>query len=92
MCGDALGPVPKVVTGHVRIRAQSVPSLVALVHLDVGGTCSFERSQSQTRVVCLAEAERWLGAGEGMLGVFLAGVARWGFSRAGEAAFLGADE
>ena len=76
MSEDVLYLVPKVVTIHVRTRAQSVPSLVALVHLGVGETCSFERNQSQTQVVCLAEVERWPGAGEGTLGVFLAWVAR----------------
>jgi len=92
MYEDVLRPVPKVVTVHARTRVQSVPFLVALVHLGVGGTCSFERNQSQMWLVCLAEAERWLGVGEGALGVFLAGVVMWGFLRAAEAAFPGADE
>lgn len=92
MSEDILRLVPKAVTVHVRTMAQSVPSLVALVHLGVGGTYSFERSQSRTRVVCLAEAERWLGAREGALDVFLVGVVRWGFLRVVGAAFPGADE
>jgi len=92
MSEDALRPVPMVVTAHVRTRAQSVLSPAALVRLGVGGTCSFERSQSQIQVVCLVEAERWLGAEKGTPGVFLAGVAMWGFLGVVEAAFPGADE
>ena len=58
MSEGVLPLAPKVVTVHVRIRAQSVPSLVPSVHPDAEGTYSFWRSQSQTRVVCLAGAER----------------------------------
>jgi hypothetical protein len=84
--------VPKAATAHVRTRAQSALSLVLLVHLDVGGTCSFERSQSRTRMVCLAEAERWLGAGERALGVSLVGMAKWEFLGVVGVAFPAVDE
>jgi len=68
--------VQKVVTSHVRTGAQSVPSLVLSVHLGVGGTCSFERSQSRRQAVCLAEVEQWLVVVEGALGVSLVGVVK----------------
>ena len=58
MSEDALYLAPKVVIVHVRTRAQVVQSLVLLVHPGVGGICSFERSQSQTQMVCSVEAER----------------------------------
>ena len=58
MSGDVSRLVPKVVITHVRIKARLVSSPVALVHLGVGGTCSFERSQSQRRMACLAEVGR----------------------------------
>ena len=79
-------------TARVHTKVQSVPSLALLAHLGVEGTYSFERSQSRTRVVCLAEVERWLGAGEGALDVFLVRVAKWESSGAVEVAFPVVDE
>lgn len=86
MSGGVLGLVQKVVTAHAHIRAQSVPFPVLWGHMGVGGTCLFERIQSRMQVICVAEAEQWLGAVEGTLSgplVGCLGVAEAAFPEAG---------